>query len=118
MRARHHINWLTAHAQKTADISGTHSQAAKLLGGARVRVAAALRSGSGRGHDGAGDFPASAGAEAVPSRLCAAISPSGGWALWGESKSAVQAHSVAGDPQAAAGKRAGFVLGIAQGGGH
>src|SRR5437763_8715562 len=115
MRACHHINWLTAHAQKTADISGTHSQAAKLLGRAWVRAAAALRSGSGRRHDGAGNVSARAGTEAVPSRLCAALAPPGGRALWRESKSAVQAHAVAGHPEAAAGKCAGFVSGIAQG---
>src|SRR5205823_14694865 len=118
MRPHHHINWLTAHAQKTSDISGTDSQAAKLLGRARLCAAAALRSGSGRRDHGARDLSASAGAEAVQSRLRAAVSAPGRWALRRKSQPAVQAHTVAGGPEAAAGKRAGLVSGVAGRDGH
>src|SRR5438477_11404566 len=118
MRGRHHIDWLTAHAEKSSDISGTHPQAAKLLGGAGVRAAAALRSGSGRRDHGARDLFASAGAEAVQSRLRAAVTALGRRALRRKPQPAVQTYAVASDPETSAGKCAGLVSGVAGRGGH
>src|SRR5580700_710296 len=97
------------------DVSGTHPAAAGVLGGARVRVAAALRCGSGFGDHGAGDFFAGAGAEALQSGVCAALAASGGRAVRGESEPAVQAHAVASDIEASAGECARAVFGVAWG---
>ncbi len=88
------------------------------LGGARLRAAAALRRGSGRGHHGAGDVSARAGAEALQGGLCAALAAAGRWALRRESQPALQAHAVSAHPEAAAGERAGALSRIARGDGH
>ena len=49
------------------------------------------------------------GPQAVSRGLRAALAPSGRWPLRRESQSPVQAHAVPGDPEAAAGERAGAV---------
>jgi predicted amidohydrolase len=64
-----------------ADVPADRSRASAVLGQAGLRVAAALRHGSGRGHIAHGDVPARARSRAVARRVCAAVAPAEGRAL-------------------------------------
>src|SRR5579872_2801787 len=112
------IQTADVHKTQSAHIPGAQPAPAEFLGGAWLRAAAALRSGSGCGHDGAGDVPAGAGAAALQGGLRTAFTKAGGWALRRESQSPLQAYPTAGDPQAPAGQRAGAVFGVADGDWH
>src|ERR1035437_3142621 len=86
-----------------ADVSGAVVSAGEVLGGAGMRVAAAVRRGGGRGDDVARHLSARAGAEAGADCLCAAEPPAGGRALWGEPEPAVPAYAASGDSETTAG---------------
>src|SRR5205807_54015 len=94
-------------------VSGLDPDAAALLGGPRLRGAATLRHGDGRGHVSSRHYVARARAEALERGLRAAIAAAEGWPLWREPEPAAALLPVPGDPQAVAAGPAGSVPEVA-----
>ena len=99
-------------------LPGPDPDAAALLGGAGLRHPAALRHGGGRRHLPPGHDLAGAGPEALARRLCAALAPAQGRALWREPQPAAALLPVPGDPEAEPAGPAGALSRLAGGDRH
>ena len=96
-------------------LPGADPDPAQLLGGLWLRHPAALRHGSRRRHFSSGNDAARAWAKTLERRLCPALAPAQGRALWRESEPAAALLPVPGDPEAQSAQFAGALSRLAQG---
>src|SRR5204862_1079532 len=98
--------------------SGTDPQAAELLGGERLRPAAALRHGNGRWHVPYRDVPARDRPRTLARRLRAALAATQGRALRRQPQPPAALLPVSGRAETFAGGDPGYLPGIARGARH